>query len=146
MAGARPRIEALVDPDSFDEFGSLARHRSTAFGMDRRRPVGDGVVTGYARIDGPPVGLFAQDSSVLGGSLGEMHANKIVHKSRLRRADPGTGDRAARLGRCPDPGRCRRAGRARRDLPKTSGSPVGSADQRCARSVRRRLSILPGTH
>lgn len=78
VTGARPRIEALVDPDSFDEFGSLVRHRATAFGMDRCRPAGDGVITGYARIDGRPVGLFAQDATVLGGSLGEMHANKIV--------------------------------------------------------------------
>lgn len=78
VTGARPRIEMLVDPDSFDEFGSLVRHRATAFGMDRRRPAGDGVITGYARIDGRPVGLYAQDATVLGGSLGEMHANKII--------------------------------------------------------------------
>src|SRR6185312_9550171 len=68
VTGARSRIEALVDPDSFDEFGSLVRHRATAFGMDQRRPAGDGVITGYARIDGRPVGLFAQDATVLGGS------------------------------------------------------------------------------
>jgi propionyl-CoA carboxylase beta chain len=78
VTDAPSRIKALVDPGSFDEFGSLVRHRATAFGMDRRRPAGDGVMTGYARIDGRPVGLFAQDSAVLGGSLGEMHANKIV--------------------------------------------------------------------
>jgi propionyl-CoA carboxylase beta chain len=78
VVSAQSRIEALVDPDSFDGFGSLVRHRATAFGMDRRRPAGDGVITGYARIDGRPVGLFAQDSTILGGSLGEMHANKIV--------------------------------------------------------------------
>ncbi len=78
LIGAQARIEALVDPGSFDEFGSLVRHRATAFGMDQRRPAGDGVITGYARIDGRPVGLFAQDFTVLGGSLGEMHASKIV--------------------------------------------------------------------
>jgi acetyl-CoA carboxylase carboxyltransferase component len=56
----------------------MARHRSTAFGMQSKRPPGDGVVTGYARIGGRPVGVFAQDPDVLGGSLGEMHASKIL--------------------------------------------------------------------
>jgi propionyl-CoA carboxylase beta chain len=78
LTGARSRIEALVDPGSFEESGRLARHRATAFGMAARRPAGDGVVTGHARLDGRPVGLFAQDPDVLGGSLGEMHAAKIV--------------------------------------------------------------------
>jgi propionyl-CoA carboxylase beta chain len=77
-AVARARIDALVDPESFIESGSMARHRTTAFGMQRKRPPGDGVVTGYARIDGRPVGLFAQDPGVLGGSLGEVHASKIL--------------------------------------------------------------------
>ena len=85
LTDAWDRIGALVDPGSFEEFGSLARHRATAFGMDRRRPAGDGVITGYARIDGRPVGLYAQDPAVLGGSLGETHANKIVQV--LRYAD-----------------------------------------------------------
>jgi propionyl-CoA carboxylase beta chain len=75
---ARWRIGALVDAGSFCEFGSQVRHRTTAFGMDRKRPAGDGVITGYAHISGRPVGLFAQDATVLGGSLGEMHASKIV--------------------------------------------------------------------
>ncbi|MGI5270329.1 acyl-CoA carboxylase subunit beta [Nonomuraea sp. CA-218870] len=74
----RRRIDMLADPGSFLEFGSRARHRVTAFGMDAKRPVGDGVVTGNATIGGRPVGLYAQDSAVLGGSLGEMHAAKIV--------------------------------------------------------------------
>ena len=82
LTGARSRIDALVDPGSFTEFGSQATHRATAFGMDRRRPAGDGVVTGYARIDNRPVGLFAQDSAVLGGSLGEVHAAKITQVLR----------------------------------------------------------------
>ncbi len=82
------RLEALVDPGSFREFGSQARHRVTAFGMDRKRPAGDGVVTGTARIDGRPAGVFAQDPSALGGSLGEVHAAKITavldHAARAR--------------------------------------------------------------
>ncbi|MBA2576788.1 MAG: acyl-CoA carboxylase subunit beta [Euzebyaceae bacterium] len=72
------RVQALVDPDSFTELGSQARHRVTAFDMQRKRPAGDGVVTGTARIHGRPVGLFAQDPTALGGSLGEMHATKIA--------------------------------------------------------------------
>jgi acetyl-CoA carboxylase carboxyltransferase component len=77
-ADARVRVRTLVDPGSFTEFGSQARHRTTAFDMQRKRPAGDGVVTGIARIDGRPVGVFAQDPMVLGGSLGEVHASKIA--------------------------------------------------------------------
>jgi propionyl-CoA carboxylase beta chain len=73
----RKHIEQLVDPGSFVEFGSRAAHRVTAFGMARKRPPGDAVVTGIARIDDRPVALFAQDPSSLGGSLGEVHAAKI---------------------------------------------------------------------
>ena len=87
-ADARTRIGALVDRGSFTELGSQARHRTHAFDMQRKRPAGDGVVTGLARIDGRPVGLFAQDPTVLGGSLGEVHAGKIArivqHASRVR--------------------------------------------------------------
>ena len=84
------RINALVDLDSFSEVGSKARHRVTAFGMERKRPDGDGVVTGSARIRGRPVEVFAQDPAALGGSLGEVHAAKIAAGL----------DRAARV-RCP---------------------------------------------
>ncbi|MPZ71878.1 MAG: methylmalonyl-CoA carboxyltransferase [Nitriliruptorales bacterium] len=84
------RVDALVDTGTFTEFGSQARHRVHAFEMQRKRPAGDGVVTGTARINGRPVGIFSQDPKSLGGSLGEMHAAKI---SRLL-------DKAAR-GRLP---------------------------------------------
>ncbi|HEY8339459.1 MAG TPA: carboxyl transferase domain-containing protein, partial [Egibacteraceae bacterium] len=70
------RVHALVDDGTFTELGRQARHRSTAFGLDRKRPAGDGVVTGTARISGRPVGVFAQDPTALGGSLGETHAAK----------------------------------------------------------------------
>ncbi|SCF38441.1 acyl-CoA carboxylase subunit beta [Micromonospora mirobrigensis] len=82
LADARSRIEALVDPESFEEFGSRVRHRTVAFDMARKRPAGDGVVTGHARIAGRPIGLFAQDPGALGGSLGEMHAAKILQVMR----------------------------------------------------------------
>jgi propionyl-CoA carboxylase beta chain len=75
---ARERIEALVDPGSFTEFDEFARHRSSNFGMDAKRPFGDGVVTGYGTVDGRPVAIFSQDVTVFGGSLGEVYGEKIV--------------------------------------------------------------------
>jgi acetyl-CoA carboxylase carboxyltransferase component len=75
---ARRRVAVLADPGSFQESGSGARHRSTAFGMAARRPAGDGVVTGTARVSGRRIGLFSQDVRALGGSLGETHAAKII--------------------------------------------------------------------
>src|SRR5689334_11006744 len=75
---ARERVEALLDPGSFIELDELARHRSTNFGMDRNRPSGDGVVTGYGTVDGRPVCVFSQDVTVFGGSLGEVYGEKIV--------------------------------------------------------------------
>ena len=75
---ARERIDALLDPGSFVETNELARHRSSNFGLDRDRPYGDGVVTGYGTIDGRPVCLFSQDFTVFGGSLGEVFGEKIV--------------------------------------------------------------------
>jgi len=75
---ARERIDMLVDPGSFIELDELARHRSTSFGLDRTRPYGDGVVTGYATIDGRQVCLFSQDFTIFGGSLGEVYGEKIV--------------------------------------------------------------------
>ena len=74
---ARERISALVDPGTFEETGRLVEHRSTDFGLAEQRFPGDGVVTGYARIDGRPAYLFAQDFTVLGGSLSEACAGKI---------------------------------------------------------------------
>ncbi|BCB79939.1 acyl-CoA carboxylase subunit beta [Phytohabitans flavus] len=75
---ARERIAMLLDEGSFVELDELARHRSTAFGLDKTRPYGDGVVTGYGTVDGRPVCVFAQDFTVFGGSLGEVFGEKIV--------------------------------------------------------------------
>jgi propionyl-CoA carboxylase beta chain len=75
---ARERIETLLDPGSFTEFDEFARHRSSNFGMDAKRPFGDGVVTGYGTVDGRPVAIFSQDVTVFGGSLGEVYGEKIV--------------------------------------------------------------------
>src|SRR5215212_624694 len=75
---ARERVDALLDPGSFVELDAFAVHRTSAFGMEQRRPLGDGVVTGYGTVDGRPVCLFAQDFTVFGGSLGEVFGEKIV--------------------------------------------------------------------
>ncbi len=75
---ARERIEMLLDPGTFIEMDKYARHRSTAFGQEKTRPYGDGVVTGYGTIDGRQVAVFAQDFTVFGGSLGEVFGEKIV--------------------------------------------------------------------
>ena len=74
---ARERLEKLIDPGSFVEIGMFAESRATEFGMDKKRFAGDGVVTGYGTINGRLVFVYAQDFTVLGGSLGEMHAEKI---------------------------------------------------------------------
>src|SRR5437773_1542630 len=75
---ARERVELLLDPGSFVEMDAFVEHRTTEFGMDQKRIAGDGVVTGHGTIDGRTVFVFSQDFPVFGGSLGEMHANKIV--------------------------------------------------------------------
>ena len=74
---ARERIELLLDEGSFVEMDKYARHRSVAFGQDKNRPYGDGVVTGYGTVDGRTVAIFAQDFTVFGGSLGEVFGEKI---------------------------------------------------------------------
>ena len=75
---ARERIDLLLDPDSFIEFDEFVLHRATEFGMSERKYLGDGVVTGIGLIDGRPVAVYAQDFTVMGGSVGEMHAMKIT--------------------------------------------------------------------
>src|ERR1700752_4089267 len=80
---ARERIYALLDEDSFVELDALAKHRSTNFGLEANRPLGDGVVTGYGTIDGRDVCIFSQDATVFGGSLGEVYGEKIVKVQEL---------------------------------------------------------------
>ena len=64
---ARERIEKLLDPGSFEELDAFVRHRTHEFEMDKRRPYGDAVVTGYGTIDGRTVFVFSQDFTVFGG-------------------------------------------------------------------------------
>ena len=74
---ARERVELLLDEGSFEEFDMFVAHRCTDFGMEKQRPAGDGVVTGWGTINGRLVYLFSQDFTVLGGSVSETHAKKI---------------------------------------------------------------------
>lgn len=75
---ARERIDLLLDEGSFQEIGMFVTSQATELGMDKERFLGDGVVTGYGTIEGRLVYVFSQDFGVLGGSLGEAHAQKIV--------------------------------------------------------------------
>jgi propionyl-CoA carboxylase beta chain/acetyl-CoA/propionyl-CoA carboxylase carboxyl transferase subunit len=75
---ARERLRHLLDPGTFQEVGLFVEHRATGFGLDERRIPGDGVVTGHGKVAGQPVCVFAQDFTVLGGSVGEAHGRKIA--------------------------------------------------------------------
>ena len=75
---ARERIDLLLDENSFEELDKFVRHQSDDFGIDEQRPAGDGFVTGYGRIEGRLVYVFAQDFTVFGGSLSEANAQKIT--------------------------------------------------------------------
>src|SRR4051794_37608558 len=74
---ARERLDLLLDPESFVELDAFVTHRTTGFGMERQRILGDGVVTGHGTIDGRVVFVFSQDFTVFGGSLSEAYAEKI---------------------------------------------------------------------
>ncbi len=75
---ARERLELLLDAGSFEELGKFVKHRSHDFGLEKQRFLGDGVVTGYGRINERLVYVFSQDFTVFGGSLSESYAEKIV--------------------------------------------------------------------
>ncbi len=74
---ARERIDLLLDAGTFQEVDAFVVHQATRFGMDKNKPMGDGVVTGFGKVDGRLVYVFAQDFTVFGGSLGLAHAAKI---------------------------------------------------------------------
>lgn len=74
---ARERIHFLLDEGSFEEIGAFVMHRSSDFGMEKQKVLGDGVVTGYGTVNGRLVYVFSQDFTVFGGSLSETHAEKI---------------------------------------------------------------------
>ncbi len=74
---ARERVLNLLDPDSFIELDRYAVHHCKHFGLDTKKVVGDGVITGQGKIDGRPVYIFAHDATFLGGALGEVFARKV---------------------------------------------------------------------
>lgn len=75
---ARERLDYLLDEGSFIETDQLSRHRTYAFGMEAKRPVTDGIVTGWGTIDGREVCIFSQDGTVFGGALGEVYGEKMI--------------------------------------------------------------------
>jgi propionyl-CoA carboxylase beta chain len=80
---ARERIKALVDPGTFVELDKLVTHRCNDFGMEKTKIPGDGVITGYGKIDGRLIYVFAQDFTVFGGSLSRANADKIVKIQKM---------------------------------------------------------------
>ncbi|MBI5537575.1 MAG: acyl-CoA carboxylase subunit beta [Deltaproteobacteria bacterium] len=90
---ARTRLELLFDAGSFEELDATVVHRTEAFGMAKKRPPGDGVITGLGKVCGRTVYAFSQDRTVLGGSLGEAHAHKIckVLDMAVRNGSPVVG-------------------------------------------------------
>ena len=80
---ARERIIKLLDEGSFAEIDAFVEHRCVNFGMEKKTALGEGVVSGYGTIDGRLVYIYAQDFTVIGGSLGEMHAAKIVKAQEM---------------------------------------------------------------
>ncbi|HEX9157390.1 MAG TPA: acyl-CoA carboxylase subunit beta, partial [Syntrophales bacterium] len=82
---ARERIDHLLDPGTFVEVNMLAQHQCTDFGMEKNRPWGDGVITGYGKVEGRVVFLYAQDFTVMGGSVGQVHGQKIASLIRMAR-------------------------------------------------------------
>lgn len=83
QTSAMARIEALLDDNSFVEIGAMVTRRSTDFNLSQKEAPSDGVVTGYGVVNGNPVYVYSQDAQVLGGTIGEMHAKKIVNLYKL---------------------------------------------------------------
>ena len=141
---ARERIEKLLDPGSFEELDTFVRHRTHDFEMDKRRPYGDAVVTGYGTIDGRTVFVFSQDFTVFGGSLGEVMAEKMCKVMDIGGRGRRARDRHQRLRRRPDPGGRRLPRRLRGRLrPQRQLLGRHSPDQPDHGPVRRRRRLLP---
>ena len=130
---ARERVLLLLDEGSFEETDKFATHRCTDFGMDAedKRIPGDGFITGYGRVDGRIVFVFAQDFTVFGGSLSETNAAKIVKIMDTAMRVGAPHHRAQRLRRRTHPGGRRLARRLRRHL-----SPQHPRQRSCPANLR----------
>ena len=119
---AMQRIAKLLDENSFVELGSLVTARSTDFNLTADKTPSDGVIVGHGLIDENLVFVYSQDASVLGGTIGEMHAKKIasVYDMAMKMGAPVIG--LFRLCGCPFTGICRCIGRNGSDLCKTDSS------------------------
>ena len=102
---ARERIDMLLDKGSFNELDKFVNHRCTNFGMEKKQIAGDGMVTGYGKIDGRPVFVYAYDFTAHGGSLSETNAAKIVKVQQLALKKRRSRHRPERLGRRTHPRR-----------------------------------------
>ena len=114
---ARERIELLFDPGSFVEIDKFVTHRCTDFGMQEQKILGDGVVTGYGKIEGRQIFCFAQDFTVFGGSLSGRLRREDLQGDGPRRQGGRAPDRAQRRRRGAHPGGRGLARRLRRRLP-----------------------------
>ena len=114
-----------MDKGSFVETDPFAVHRAHDFGMDRKRPPGDGVVTGYGTVGGRKVFVASQDFTVFGGSMGEVHAQKVCKVMDLAISTP-----ARRSSRSTTP-----AGRASRRAPRRSPGTASSSSATFARAA-----------
>jgi len=86
---ARERVDLFFDKGSFIELDLFARHECHDFGMDKKRPFGDAVITGYGKVEGRLVYAYAQDFTVLGGTVGIRHAQKVCHIMDMARKSLG---------------------------------------------------------
>ena len=143
---ASTRIASLLDENSFVEIGGYVTARNTDFNMQQTETPGDGVVTGYGVIDGHLVYVYSQDASVLGGTIGEMHAKKIagLYDMAMKMGAPVIG--LIGLCRSQTSGSYRCAERIWRDLSETDyGIRCHSADYCHLRNMRRRTCACTGT-
>ena len=144
---ARERLDVLMDEGSFVETDPFAVHRAHDFGMDRKRPPGDGIITGYGTVDGRKVFVASQDFTVFGGSMGEVHAQKVTQGDGPRDVDRGAVRRDQRLGGRAHPGRRGLARRLRLHLrAERARQRRDPADQRDHGPVRGRRGLLPRDH
>ena len=144
---ARERIEFLLDEGTFEETDKLVTHRCTDFGMEEQKIYGDGFVTGYGRIEGRLVYVFAQDFTVFGGSLSEDERGEDRQDHGSGGEDGRAGNRAERFRRRAHSGRRDVAGRVRGYFSAQHAvQRSGAADFRDHGSMRRRCGVFSGDH